>query len=93
MSLLAMLAGGTNPKLCAPTQPDLERMLLDLTAYGLPRVSKHKSGWYASIEMSTNAIGAKFEVASDFANESPRAAVAQLTERVLAAVAAIGGPR
>lgn len=64
-----------------------------LCRFGLPRVSRLEQGWYAVIAMNTTAIGASFDVKSDFSHKSPDAAVAQLIERMLAALAAIQGVR
>ena len=90
MSLLAKLTSRPEPAPAAPAQPDLERMLSDLVPYGKPRLSFFDSGWRASIEMNTNAAGARFEVGSEFGMPTPSEAVIQLSERVRAAVATVG---
>lgn len=61
-----------------------------LCKFGKPRVGVSGSGWYAKIEMNTNTTGTSFDVSSDFGMADPEKAVAQLIERMLAALAALG---
>jgi hypothetical protein len=92
VSLLAKLSSRTWPQPSEPAQPDLEQLLIDLTAFGRPRMFMADDGtWLAAIDMNTTSAGAKFEVKSDFKHTNPRDAVVQLAERVRAAVAQIGG--
>lgn len=75
----------------APESKDLQALLIDMQRYGRPRLSRHDKGWYCCIEMNTNAIGAKFEVASDFEQPSPMTAALMCRDRAEAAIRAIGG--
>lgn len=61
----------------------LEELLEALTAYGSPRVSRMRNGWYAGIEMHVSSAGADFKINSGFDMDTPLAAVQQCTQRVL----------
>jgi hypothetical protein len=68
-------------------QPTLEELLMELTQYGQPRVGMYSNdGWFCSIEMNTNTVGADFKCSSDFKMPTPTAAAKQCLERVLKAV-------
>lgn len=94
MNPLKRILGVNMAPTAAPTQPEaapsLERMLLMLECRGQPRLSRHKSGWYACIEMNTSAAGACFEIKSEFGHAEPMAAVQQLAQRVGEALKAMG---
>lgn len=66
-----------------PQPRSLEELLEHLSAYGHPRVSRHREGWHASVEMNTPVTGAEFTVRSAFNHESPRAAAQECLSRVL----------
>ena len=65
-----------------PATLTIEDMLNILVGFGSPRLHHLKGGWYACIEMNTSALGAKFEVASDFNRATPNEALRQLLDRV-----------
>jgi hypothetical protein len=67
-------------------QPTLEELLMELKHYGKPRVGMFDGGWYCSIEMNTNTVGADFKCASEFDIPTPTDAAKQCLERVLKAV-------
>ena len=68
------------------TQDTLEKVLVELTLYGKPRVSYQGDGWCSTIEMNTNSSGVSFDVKSDFKQPSPIAAVLQCRSRMLEAI-------
>lgn len=57
--------------------------------FGPPNVYGYQDGFTANIEMNTAALGADFKIRTE-KHLTPDAAVEQLIERVLAAVASIG---
>lgn len=64
----------------------LEEALLELCRYGHPRLSNMQGGWYAKIEVFVTGEGVGFDVASDFKQPTPTAAVNQCFERLQAAL-------
>lgn len=68
-----------------------EEKLVWLCKFGKPGVSMQDSGWHARINMNTNTTGTAFTVASEFGLRSPAAAVDQLIERMLTALATLTG--
>ena len=66
----------------------LESILDELCRFGSPRLFCMGGGWYAACEMYVTAVGAKFEVKSEFAHTSPTEAALLCLSRVRAAVAA-----
>lgn len=80
----------TNARPKQEAAPSLERMLLMLERRGQPRLSRHKNGWFACIEMNTSAAGACFEIKSESGHAEPMAAVQELAQRVNDALKAMG---
>lgn len=70
----------------APAQ-SLEDLLIDLQRFGQPYLSMHNSGWHCSIKMHVAAVGATFDVRSEFGHATPSSAVRDCAERVAAALA------
>lgn len=60
----------------------LEEILVELLNYGHPRVSHLKGGWYCHVEMNTNTVGSKFDVASEFNHPTPLSAANECRERI-----------
>ena len=70
----------------------LEGKLEWLRGFGHPRLSTlNGTGWFCVIEMHVSAVGSTFKVESDHKCETPSAAVDQLIERMLSALAQMGG--
>jgi hypothetical protein len=78
--------GTGKSKLFQQDQPTLEELLDELKHYGKPRVGMYDGGWYCSVEMNTNTVGAEFKCASNFDIPTPTDAAKQCLERVLKAV-------
>jgi len=70
---------------CAPAS--LSERLVWLTRFGKPRVSYPGDGFYAVIEMHVSAVGITFKIDSDMRHPTPDAAVEQMIERMLSALA------
>ena len=66
-----------------------EEKLVWLCRFGTPRVSRHKGGWRCGIEMHVSAVGAQFEIGSEFNHGSPGEAIEVLIQRMLEALATI----
>lgn len=66
----------------------LSERLLWIAYFGKPGISVVSEGWHAKIDMNTNTTGASFTVRSEFNMATPEAAVQQLIERMLTALAA-----
>lgn len=70
----------------------LEQTLEKLLKFGKPRLCfTGDMGWYCCVEMSTNALGSEFKVASALQHPTPIAAALQCLGRTITAVAALGG--
>ena len=79
--------GTGKSKMYQQNQPTLEELLTELKCYGQPRVGMYSNdGWFCSIEMNTNTVGAGFKCSSDFKMPTPTDAAKQCLERVLKAV-------
>lgn len=63
-------------------QTDLEQMLLDLAAFGKPRLSLQDGGWHGWISMHVKAIGTSVDVRSEFDHKTPREALICCAKRV-----------
>lgn len=72
-----------------PTE-DLNTALEELVKYGHPRVSHLKGGWYCTVNMNTDTIGAKFDIDSGFDHPSPIAALKECRERIEKALKQLG---
>jgi hypothetical protein len=70
---------------------DFEEKLVWLCKFGQPRLGMLSKGWHAKIEMNTNTTGTSFDVSTDFQQPTPSAAVDQLIERMLTALATLTG--
>lgn len=64
----------------------LEDVLTELEKYGLPRVSKHDSGWVAYTKMRVHVAGAEYEIRAQFGHRTPLAAARECLTRVQQAV-------
>lgn len=64
-----------------------EEKLVWLCRFGQPAVRNMGDGWFAKVEMHVSAQGASFDIKSDFSMQTPAAAVEQLIERMLEALA------
>lgn len=75
------------------TSESLEDVLMELAKWGKPRVGQYGSDgtWNCNLEVSITPIGAKFEVRSDFKQNTPLAAALQCRDNLREAVQAIGG--
>lgn len=62
-----------------------DELLVELQAYGRPRVLLMADGWHAAIELNTTAEGASGTVRSDFDHPKPSVALTVLLDRVQAA--------
>lgn len=80
------LANSPTPSATQLPNATLEELLNAMLQYGKPRVSYLSEGWYCSVEMNTNALGARFEIASNFKHESALSAARQCMERAQEAV-------
>lgn len=69
---------------------DLLDKLTWLTRFGNPRLAWMDDGWHASINLQVAAVGARFDVKTEFDLATPAAAIDQLIERMLAALAMAG---
>jgi hypothetical protein len=69
----------------------IEEKLVWLCRFGRPKLYRMENGWHCCIDMNTNTTGSKFEVSSEYKLASPSAAVDQLIERMLVALAAVSG--
>jgi hypothetical protein len=79
--------GTGKSKMYQQNQPTLEELLIELKCYGQPRVGMYSNdGWFCSIEMNTNTVGADFKCSSDFKMPTPTDAAKQCLDRVLKAV-------
>lgn len=65
-----------------PVTEDLQEELVILLKYGHPRISHLKGGWYCHVEMNTNTVGSKFDIASEFNHPTPISALKQCKERI-----------
>lgn len=64
----------------------VEDILLELSRWGYPRLSKQKTGWYCKIEVTVTPKGVDFEVGSEFGLHNMQIAVEQCLERLKTAV-------
>lgn len=60
----------------------LEEILDDLCKYGKHRVSYMGDGWYATMELYVNVIGAELAIKSDFYHKTAKNATIQLIIRL-----------
>lgn len=68
----------------------LEELLEDMRRHGLPRISMvSKDGWYCSINMHTNVLGAEFKIDSEMRHARPIDAARQCHDRMIAALATL----
>jgi hypothetical protein len=70
----------------------LEHRLNEMARYGKVHLMLHDSGmWSCSVDVTVNAVGAKFEVKADYGkHKSPSAAAAECHARILDAINNIG---
>jgi hypothetical protein len=80
----------TRPE-ATPAADGLEAVLTGLARCGKPRLFRMSDGWYCGVEMNTTALGASFEVKSEFNHGTPLEAAAECRRRVDAALRAVGG--
>jgi len=66
----------------AALEATLEECLIALCKYGRPRLSRHKDGWYAEIEMHVPSEGVSFSIKTSFDEKTPSSAVSLLLSRV-----------
>lgn len=59
-----------------------EELLIHLCQFGLPRLSKHDSGWHARVDMHVSTAGTSFEIKSEFNHATPLSALELVTVRV-----------
>ncbi len=71
------------------SEPSLNDLLLEIARFGEPNVVMISSGWYSRIDMNTTALGAKFQVRSEFGHKTPLAAAQECYARAAKAVAAL----
>ena len=57
-----------------PTEASLEDLLIELSKYGRPRVSKHDNGWHCGIDVFVTGKGTEFSCKSGF--REPTATIA-----------------
>lgn len=69
---------------------DLNAELMELIKYGHPRVSHLKGGWYCTVNMNTDTVGAKFDIDSEFNHPTPISALKQCRERIENALKQLG---
>lgn len=65
---------------------DLEQLLLNLSAFGRPRLFGMSGGWHCNVDMFVQATGATVQVNSDFNHPSPSIAAQACLDRVSAVV-------
>jgi hypothetical protein len=53
----------------------LEELLVDLCAFGAPKLSRTAQGWFFWIKVHVTTAGTSFEVSSDMDHPTPRAAL------------------
>jgi len=68
-----------------PADHDVERCLVELEKYGMPRLSKHDTGWRCEIDVFVTGEGVSFDVVSR-ANKTPKDAVNICFERLIDAI-------
>ena len=61
---------------------DLETVLMQMSRHGRPKLFLQQSGWYCSVDMFVAAVGAKFDVASDFGKPSALSAAEECAARI-----------
>lgn len=71
----------------------LEDALAELVKYGDPSIRLMSRGWYCGIEMHHSALGASFDVRSEYDHKTPMDAARQCIERVHQAVNSMTGGR
>lgn len=72
--LMTKLFGSTH--VATPINPtDFEQALIDLAAYGQPRVSLQDNGWHCWVSMHVKALGTSVDVRSQFDHPTPREAL------------------
>jgi len=67
-------------------QKDTQEVLIFLSNYGDPRMSKTKTGWYCKIELFVTGKGITFEVCTDFKQPTPLNAAHTCAELMLTAL-------
>ncbi len=98
MSLLSILTPRTavlNPESnidAKASTEDLEDVLLELAHWGRPYVHCARDGtWSVKVEASVVAVGAKFEVRSEYGHLRPLLAARECRARLRDAVKSMGG--
>ena len=69
-----------------PEDHSIEECLLELRKYGHPRITGHKNGWFAKIEVFVTGKGVQFEVESEWKSSDPKAAINQCHARLIEAM-------
>lgn len=64
----------------------LEDVLDYLSRFGLPRLSKQRSGWFCAVELTASHEGVESKVASDFGMPSTIKAAQVCRDRLVAAM-------
>ena len=76
-----------------PAAPEfLEDVLTELQRYGQPRLGIYSErGWHAYIEVTVTAVGARFDIRSEYSHDTPLEAALECRKRLRAALATLGG--
>jgi len=61
---------------------DLETLLVYVSRFGKPRLSRMSRGWFATIEMNTNQEGSTFKIESNMDHKTPTIAAMVMVERM-----------
>lgn len=66
-----------------PRPVDALSIVLDeLAKHGMPRISKYRNGWVASVTIEDSALGKRLEISSDLNHADPNLAVQECRERL-----------
>jgi len=68
-----------------PSNHNMEECLSELERYGMPAISKHKSGWRCEVSVFVNGEGVSFDVVARQAN-TPKDAVSVCFDRLMIAI-------
>jgi hypothetical protein len=73
-----------------PANMTLEELLADMERFGKPRLGKYNTGWHSNIEVAVTAVGAQFEIKSEYGMPTPLVAAQQCHERLMQAIRSLG---